>query len=146
METTAAANASNTDNNLGNINLEKALSEGRQQSSASTFSQPFTNRTIIVTATSGVAATLINGETIHHSACYINRRSLSSDSDDFEVCREAFRSRCLLIIDEIVFAKENGISQTNRLVHYSCITDLLSLGDRGVEKATFRFSITICRK
>jgi len=60
---------------------------------------PFTARTIVVTAMSGVAATLLHGETTH-SALGLNKDRLSED----EI--EAWTDARLVIIDEISFAAE----------------------------------------
>ena len=57
---------------------------------------PFTVRTIVTTAMSGVAATLLNGETAH-SALAMNRAVQQEDQDEFQDTR-------LIIIDEISFA------------------------------------------
>lgn len=62
---------------------------------------PFNEMTILVTATSGVAATLINGETIHR-ACHLNRKKALTE----EQC-DAFKQVRLIIVDEISMASEN---------------------------------------
>ena len=60
----------------------------------------FTSRTIIVTAMSGVAATLLNGETTH-SVLGLNRDSAQvEEAEDWKDAR-------LLIIDEVSFASHN---------------------------------------
>jgi len=62
---------------------------------------PFTSRTIIVTAMSGVAATLLKGETAH-SVLGLNRDGVQNEES------ELWADARLLIIDEISFAsKEN---------------------------------------
>ena len=57
----------------------------------------FTSRTIVITALSGVAATLILGETTH-SALYLNHKTLKPEHI------ESWQTVRLLIIDEISFA------------------------------------------
>jgi hypothetical protein len=59
---------------------------------------PFTCRTIVVTAMSGVAATLIHGETAH-SALYLNRKSEITEEQ-----KRVWADTRLVIIDEISFA------------------------------------------
>ncbi len=61
---------------------------------------PFNEMTILVTATSGVAATLINGDTIHRS-CFLNRTTSLKEEQI-----EAFRQVRLIIVDEISMAAE----------------------------------------
>jgi PIF1-like helicase len=61
----------------------------------------FTSRTIVVTAMTGVAATLLLGETTH-SAVYLNQQK---DIQPEQV--EAWESTRLLIIDEISFASKH---------------------------------------
>ena len=56
----------------------------------------FTSRTIVITALSGVAATLILGETTH-SALYLNHKTTPEHIELWQTVR-------LLIIDEISFA------------------------------------------
>ena len=63
---------------------------------------PFTARTIVVTAMSGVAATLIKGETTH-SVVGLNRKKITQhEIDDFADAR-------LIIVDEISFASPGDI-------------------------------------
>jgi hypothetical protein len=62
---------------------------------------PFNEMTILVTATSGVAATLINGETLHR-ACYLNRKKPLTE----EQC-DAFKQVRLIVVDEISMASDN---------------------------------------
>ena len=47
---------------------------------------PFTEMTVLVTATSGVAATLINGETVHRAVC-LNRKKHSVAIENVEACK-----------------------------------------------------------
>jgi hypothetical protein len=54
---------------------------------------PFTKHTILMTASTGVAATLINGNTVH-SACSLYKKTTDLD-------REIFKEVRLLILDEI---------------------------------------------
>jgi hypothetical protein len=61
---------------------------------------PFNEMTVLVTATSGAAATLVNGNTIHRS-CFLNRAaSLKEDQI------EGFRQVRLMIADEMSMAAE----------------------------------------
>ena len=69
---------------------------------------PFNEMTILVTATSGVAATLINGETIHR-ACHLNRKKPLTE----EQC-DAFKQVRLIIVDEISMASENLLVSLER--------------------------------
>ncbi len=64
--------------------------------------------TILVTATSGVAATLINGETIHR-ACHLNRKKPLTE----EQC-DAFKRVRLIVVDEISMASENLLVSLER--------------------------------
>ncbi len=58
---------------------------------------PFTTNTITVAALTGVAATLLMGETVHRAAC-INRHKLDPEHvDQWEDTR-------LMIVDEVSFA------------------------------------------
>jgi hypothetical protein len=70
----------------------------------------FTSRTIVVTAMTGVAATILMGETIH-SAAYLNqKRPIEAEQV------ELWQSTRLLIIDEISFAsKEDFVELHNKL-------------------------------
>ena len=54
---------------------------------------PFTKHTILMTASTGVAATLINGNTIH-SACSVYKETTELDIEMFKIVR-------LLVLDEI---------------------------------------------
>jgi hypothetical protein len=65
---------------------------------------PFTRRTITVTALTGVAATSINGETVH-SAAYLNSSRITDD-----MIREWKHVR-LLIVDEVSFAKKSELQK-----------------------------------
>jgi hypothetical protein len=64
--------------------------------------------TILVTATSGVAATLINGETIHR-ACHLNRKKALTE----EQC-DAFKQVRLVVLDETSMASENLLVSLER--------------------------------
>ena len=70
---------------------------------------PFTNRTIIVTAMSGVAATLLKGETAH-MVMGLNRDSVQLEESD-----EWLDAR-LVIVDEISFASAEDFSK----MHENC--------------------------
>ena len=64
---------------------------------------PFTSRTIVVTAMSGVAATLLHGETTH-GALSLNGKVKNDDIEDWADTR-------LVIIDEISFASEKNFEK-----------------------------------
>ena len=63
--------------------------------------QPFTKNTIIVSAMSGVAATLLHGRTTHSSCC-LCRKPTTDDLNAWKECR-------MLIVDEISFAAQEDI-------------------------------------
>jgi hypothetical protein len=68
----------------------------------------FTSRTIVVTAMSGIAATLLMGETTH-SAVYLNQKTdIKAEQVD------AWRDTCLLIVDEISFATKKQIIKLHK--------------------------------
>ena len=72
---------------------------------------PFTERTILITACSGVAATLINGETIHR-AVYLNK-----DLNNLTAAHvEKFEEVRLLIIDEISFLAADNIRKLDSVL------------------------------
>ena len=70
--------------------------------------QPFGTRTIVLTAMTGVAATLLLGETAH-AALYLNRRKELEP----EQC-EPWSNTRLLIIDEISFASRGDFEKMDR--------------------------------
>ena len=70
---------------------------------------PFNNRTIVLTALSGVAATLLHGETTH-MALGLNSRKISNAK------KEEFDDTRLVVIDEISFA---GVSTVEKI--HECI-------------------------
>ena len=70
--------------------------------------QPFTNRTVVVSAMSGVAATLIMGETTH-KALHLNRKK-----EFTEVNRDEFQDTKLIIIDEMSFTTEQDLEKAER--------------------------------
>jgi hypothetical protein len=67
---------------------------------------PFTDRTIVVTALTGVAAVLINGETLH-SAAHVYNKIITAEMI------ERWQDARLLIIDEISFATQDLIEQVD---------------------------------
>jgi hypothetical protein len=67
----------------------------------------FTLRTIVVSAMTGVAATLLLGEMTTHSAVYLNNKSIKSKHI------KAWRGTRLLIIDEISFASKPEFEKLN---------------------------------
>ena len=79
------------------INMVKAYAK----SYCEQLGHEFTCRTIVITAMSGVAATLINGETTH-SCLGLNRKITTTHQAEFEDTR-------LVIIDEISFASVEDI-------------------------------------
>ena len=96
------------------VNAVKAYA----QSYCKLLGHPYTNRTIIVTAMSGVAATLLNGETTH-SVLGLNRDEIQAEES------EEWQDARLLIIDECSFASRwdidkmhdhlKSLMQSNRL-------------------------------
>lgn len=81
---------------------------------------PFTRRTIIVTALTGVAATVIKGETTH-SGAHVNRKKKFEDEHVQE-----WRDARLIIVDEISFATTEDIRKLN--------TNLKMLGEEPSKK------------
>jgi cytidylate kinase len=79
------------------INMVQAYAKSFCES----MGHPYTTRTIIITAMSGVAATLLHGETTH-SVIGLNREKITEDEID------AFSDARLLIIDEISFASRQN--------------------------------------
>ena len=67
----------------------------------------FTSRTIIVTAMTGVAATILLGDTTH-SAVYLNRKQIKAEQI------EAWKETRLLIIDEISFASKQDFAKLHK--------------------------------
>jgi len=68
------------------------------------ISHPFTSRTIVVTAMTGVAATILRGDTLHRSA-YLNQlKPLEAEQI------EAWEETRMLIVDEISFASKLELS------------------------------------
>lgn len=67
----------------------------------------FTLRTIVVSTMTGVAATLLLGEMMTHSAIYLNNKSIKSKHI------KAWRGTRLLIIDEISFASKPEFEKLN---------------------------------
>ena len=63
----------------------------------SNLNQPFTRNTILVTACSGVAATLIHGQTLH-SATFLNTNIRNIDTDEKAKFRNCVK---MVIVDEI---------------------------------------------
>ena len=80
----------------------------------SNIKQPFTRRTILVTACSGVAATLIHGQTLH-SATFLNWKEKNIDLDDkakFQNCVK------LMIVDEISLLGGSDISNLSKRMNW----------------------------
>jgi len=68
---------------------------------------PYTSRTIVITAMSGVAATLLHGETAHNALGLNRKRIKESEQDEWSDTR-------LLIVDEISFAGAGTIDKMER--------------------------------
>jgi hypothetical protein len=66
----------------------------------------FDKRTIVVTALTGMAATLINGETIHSAAKFYNKKISTEHMDEWKNTR-------LVIVDEISFATSADLRKLN---------------------------------
>jgi hypothetical protein len=67
---------------------------------------PFTSRTIIITAMSSVAATLLGGETIHSAAHFI--KNITKED------KRTWNETCLVVIDKISFTSGTNICLINR--------------------------------
>ena len=87
------------------INLVQAYAKSYCES----IGHPYTSRTIVVTAMSGVAATLLHGETTH-KLLGLNRSGITSDEQD------AWADTRLLIIDEISFASRKDFEKMHEHV------------------------------
>jgi AAA domain len=70
------------------------------------------NRSIVVTAMTGVAATNIGGETAHSALCLATRTTTNITYDKIEL----WTNTKLLIIDEISFATNFLIKQMNEIL------------------------------
>ena len=80
----------------------------------SNIEQPFTRNTILVTACSGVAATLIHGQTLH-SATYLNKNIKNIDIDE----KAKFQNNVkLLIIDEISMLSGSDIKALSKRLNW----------------------------
>jgi PIF1-like helicase/Helitron helicase-like domain at N-terminus len=75
---------------------------------------PFNSRTILVTAYSGVAATLIHGQTLH-SATYLSWNNANIDPDEKAKFQNSVR---LLIVDEISLMSPNDIKTLNKKMNF----------------------------
>lgn len=71
---------------------------------------PFTQRTIIINATSGVAASLIYGQTLH-SANFLNSKADNIDKDYIAVFASDVH---MLIIDEVSILTPTLLKKLNR--------------------------------
>ena len=76
--------------------------------------RPFTSRTILVTACSGVAATLIGGQTLH-SATFLNMKRKNIDLDDKHAFQNSVR---LLIVDEISMLNPSELKKLNQNMNW----------------------------
>jgi hypothetical protein len=85
----------------------------------------FSSRTIVVTAMTGVAATILLGETMH-LAVYLNqKRPISSEQVEF------WTDMCLLIIDDISFASKMDFEKLHK--NLRCLKQQLHLPYGGHE-------------
>ena len=73
----------------------------------------FDKRTIVVTALTGCAATLPNGETVH-GALNLNTKMKNLDQEDID----AWKRTRLIIIDEISFASEDTMNDINARLRF----------------------------
>jgi len=71
------------------------------------LSYKFDRRTIVMTALSGVAATLINGETVH-SAAHFQTGSITTEHIS------SWKHARLIIVDEVSFARKEELVQLNQ--------------------------------
>ena len=72
----------------------------------------FTSRTIVITAFSAVAASLILGETTH-SALHLNNKTVTPEQI------ELWQTTRLVIIDEISFANQNNFEKIDKhMINY----------------------------
>ena len=76
--------------------------------------QRFTKQTILVTASSGVAATLIRGQTVH-SACHLNCKLKNIDEDTVKRFSKGVR---MVIVDEISMLKEDDFDDLNVMLNH----------------------------
>ena len=72
----------------------------------------FTDATIMVTAMSGVAATLIGGKTTHSAL------RLRADKSNITRSKEAWKATRMLIVDEISFASKSDVERMEDKVKY----------------------------
>ena len=70
---------------------------------------PFTSNTIAITAMSGVAATLLGGQTLHTKCCLCKHTLTAEDM-------EQFRHTRLLIVDEVSFASWEELRDLHRVL------------------------------
>ena len=80
----------------------------------SNIQQPFTRNTILVTACSGVAATLIHGQTLH-SATFLNTNICNIDTDEkakFQNCVK------MVLIDEISMLSGSEIKALSKRLNW----------------------------
>ena len=75
--------------------------------------EEFNQYTIVVTALSGVAATIINGRTVH-SATHMNKNLRNIPPEE----KEKWKHTRLLIIDEISFASKEDLQKIARRVRF----------------------------
>ena len=76
--------------------------------------QPFTRRTILITACSGVAATLIHGETVH-SALFLNKDFKNIESDEKALFQNCVR---LVVVDEISMLSASDLKKLSDTMNW----------------------------
>ena len=76
------------------------------------WAQHFQKKTILVTAASGVAATLINGDTLHKS-CFLNNKELNDKVDEFKQVR-------MIIVDEVSLLSQQTIKLLDNNLRILC--------------------------
>jgi len=84
------------------------------QQFCSNIEQPFTRHTILVTACSGVAATLIHGQTLH-SATFLNKEIRNIDIDDKARFQNGVK---LLIVDEISMLSGSDLKSLSKRLNW----------------------------
>jgi energy-coupling factor transporter ATP-binding protein EcfA2 len=80
----------------------------------SAIQQPFTKRTILVTACSGVAATLIHGQALH-SAIFLNKSIQNIDKDEKLKFQNCVR---MLIVDDISLLSGSEIKNMSKHLNW----------------------------
>ena len=84
------------------------------QKFCSNIQQPFTKKTILVTACSGVAATLIHGQTLH-SATFLNAQIRNIDPDEKAIFKNCVK---MIIVDEISMLSGTEIKALSKRLNW----------------------------